>query len=122
VAIDGAFFHGDASKASIKTKKRLAEQLVAIDSDIEAYGKALASNDATEEAHWPGDGDGKSGNGGRATDKLAALMARRAKAQADLDRLKDSGETQLSSTHADARLLSKRGHVLAGYNVQIRGR
>jgi transposase len=119
VAIDGAFFHGDASKASIKTKKRLAEQLLAIDRDIEAYGKALASNDATEEAHSPGDGDGGSGNSGAIADKLAALMAQRAKAQADLDRLKDSGETQLSSTDADARLLSKRGHVLAGYNVQI---
>ena len=46
-------------------------------------------------------------------------MARRAKAKADLDRLKNSGETQLSTTDADARLLSKRGHVIAGYNVQI---
>ncbi|MET4068326.1 transposase [Bradyrhizobium sp. S3.2.6] len=121
VAIDGAFFHGDASKASIKTKKRLAEQLACIDRDIEEYGKALASNDASEEAHSSGDGDGGSanGNGGRVADKLAALMARRAKAQADLDRLEDGGETQLSTTDADARLLSKRGHVLAGYNVQI---
>jgi transposase len=54
VAIDGAFFHGDASKASIKTKKRLAEQLVALDRDIEDYGKALASNDAVEEVAFVG--------------------------------------------------------------------
>jgi transposase len=119
VAIDGAFFHGDASKASIKTRKRLAEQLAGIDRDIEEYGKALESNDATEEAHWSGDEDGGSRNSGAVADKLAALMAQRAKAQADLDRLNDSGETQLSTTDADARLLSKRGHVLAGYNVQI---
>ena len=38
VAIDGAFFHGDASKESIVTRKRLAEQLVALERDIEAYG------------------------------------------------------------------------------------
>jgi transposase len=119
VAIDGAFFHGDANKASIKTRKRLAEQLACIDRDIEEYGKALASNDATEEAHWPGDEDGGRRNSGAVAEKLAALMAQRAKAQADLDRLKDSGETQLSTTDADARLLSKRGDVLAGYNVQI---
>jgi transposase len=118
VAIDGAFFHGDASKASIKTRKRLAEQLAGIDRDIEEYGKALASNDATE-AHSSGDEDGGSRTSGAIADKLAALMAQRAKAQADLDRLKDSGETQLSITDADARLLSKRGHILAGYNVQI---
>ena len=49
VAIDGAFFHGDASKASIVTRKRLAEQLAALDRDIEAYGAALEANDAAEE-------------------------------------------------------------------------
>jgi transposase len=119
VAIDGAFFHGDASKASIKTKKRLAEQLARLDRDIEEYGKALASNDASEEVRSSGDEDGESRHGGTVADKLAALMVRRAKAQADLDRLKESGETQLSTTDADARLLSKRGHVVAGYNVQV---
>jgi transposase len=119
VAIDGAFFHGDASKASIKTRKRLAEQLASIDRDIEEYGKALQANDATEEVHSSGGEDGGSGNSGSVADKLVALMAQRSKAQADLDRLKDSGETQLSTTDVDARLLSKRGHVLAGYNVQI---
>jgi transposase len=119
VAIDGAFFHGDASKASIKTKKRLAEQLARLDRDIEEYGNALTSNDAVEEAHSSGDEDGEKWNGGAVADELAALMERRAKAKADLDRLKESGETQLSTTDADARLLSKSGQVVAGYNVQI---
>src|SRR5215211_6681561 len=71
VAIDGSFFHGDASKASIFTRKRLAEQI-----------------------------------------------ARRSRAIADLDRLEDSGETQLSLTDPDARLLAKSGQAVAGYNVQ----
>src|SRR5664280_1017271 len=31
VAIDGALFHGDASKASIFTRRRLAEQIVTLD-------------------------------------------------------------------------------------------
>src|SRR4051794_19937429 len=48
VAIDGAFFHGDASKASIVTRKRLAERLAAVERDIEAYGAALDANDAAE--------------------------------------------------------------------------
>ena len=119
VAIDGAFFHGDASKASIKTKKRLAAQLACIDRDIEEYGKALVSNDAVEAAHSPGSEDGGKRDGGAVADKLAALMAQRAKTKADLDRLKESGETQLSTTDADARLLSKSGQLVAGYNVQI---
>ena len=51
--------------------------------------------------------------------KVAAVMAKRAQAQADLDRLAESGETQLSRTDADARLLTKSGQTVAGYNVQI---
>ncbi len=115
VAIDGAFFHGDASKASIATKKKLAEQLAALDRDIEAYGGALAANDAAEAALSPaerGDGDGMA-------QKVAVLTARRATVAVDLDRLEDSGGTQLSRTDKDARLLSKRGQSVAGYNVQI---
>src|SRR5947209_4160551 len=50
VAIDGAFFHGDASKASIVTRKRLAEQMAALDRDIEAYGRELEANDGAEAA------------------------------------------------------------------------
>ena len=46
-------------------------------------------------------------------------MAKRATMQADLARLEESGQTQLSRTDADARLLSKNGQVVAGYNVQI---
>src|SRR5258705_1921998 len=46
VAIDGSFFHGDASKASIFTRKRLAEQIAGLDREIEAYGKSLEATDA----------------------------------------------------------------------------
>jgi hypothetical protein len=50
VAIDGAFFQGDASKASIKTRKRLERDLAAIDADIEAYAQVLEANDAREQS------------------------------------------------------------------------
>src|ERR1700694_4674729 len=69
VAIDGSFFHGDASKASIFTRKRLAEQIVKLDQEIEAYGRSLEDNDAAE-AKEPrtdrpdGHGDGGEGDGG----------------------------------------------------------
>lgn len=118
VAIDGAFFHGDASKASIRTRKGLTKQLAAIDKDIEAYRSALDANDAAEERH-PKDRGEDGRDGGDAGQKLAALMAKRAQAKADLDRLDESGETQLSKTDPDARLLSKSGQNVAGYNVQI---
>jgi transposase len=122
VAIDGSFFHGDASKTSIFTRKRLAEQIAKLDQEIEAYGKSLEDNDAAE-AKKPtndrtdGHGDG-GGDGGDLGAKVAALMARRSRAQADLARLEESGETQLSLTDPDARLLVKSGQGIAGYNVQ----
>ncbi len=128
VAIDGAFFDGDASKASIRTRKRLAAELAALDRDIEAYSKELDTNDAAEAEHSPSSedggsdrGDGSSGSrgGGDLAQKIAALMAKRARTKADLDRLEESGETQLSRTDADARLLVKSGQRIAGYNVQI---
>jgi transposase len=118
VAIDGAFFHGDASKASIATRNKLNEQIAALDRDIEAYRGVLDANDAAEAEGLSG-GDDRGGGGGDIAQKAAALMAKRAQAQADLDRLKASGETQLSRTDIDARLLTKSGQTVAGYNVQV---
>jgi transposase len=118
VAIDGSFFHGDASKASIFTRKRLAEQIAGLDREIEAYGKSLEANDAAEARGGSKDrGDG-SGGGGDVGAKVAELMAKRSRAMADLDRLEENGETQLSLTDPDARLLAKSGQAVAGYNVQ----
>jgi transposase len=117
VAIDGAFFHGDASKASIVTRKRLAKQLAALDLEIEAYGKALEANDAAEARSRSGADQGE--GGGDIAEKMAALMERRAQARAELGRLEASGDTQLSRTDADARLLTKNGQRVAGYNVQV---
>jgi transposase len=122
VAIDGSFFHGDASKASIFTRKRLAEQIAKLDQEIETYGKSLEDNDAAE-ARRPGEDrlNGRCDDGGDRGDigaKVAALMAKRSRAQGDLARLEESGETQLSLTDPDARLLVKSGQGVAGYNVQ----
>jgi transposase len=115
VAIDGAFFHGNASKASMATKTKLSAALAAIEREIEAYGGALEANDAAEAAAAPALG----GEGARPGERMAALVAKRAAAAAALDELQESGETQLSTTDKDARLLCKPGQRVAGYNVQI---
>ena len=121
VAIDGSFFHGNASKASIFTRKRLKEQIAKLDLEIEAYGKSLEDNDAAEakENRTEGPRNGGGGDGGDIGAKVTTLMAKRSRAQADLARLEESGETQLSLTDPDARLLVKNGQGIAGYNVQI---
>jgi transposase len=119
VAIDGAFFDGNASKASIKTRRKLAKQLTDIEREIEAYGAALDANDKAEAERPPAGRDGGGEIGEDVAQRVAALMAKRGKVQGDLARLEERGETQLSRTDADARLLSKSGQVVAGYNVQI---
>jgi transposase len=123
VGIDGAFFDGNASKASITPHDRLAARVTAIQEDIEAYIASLDENDDAEAARAAAagnDDDWRNRPGGEdVAQKVAALMEKRAKAQAELERLEKSGETQLSRTDPDARLLSKRGQVVAGYNVQI---
>jgi transposase len=119
VAIDGAFFDGNASKASITTRKKLAERLAALDRDIEAYGAALEANDLAEATDSLAERDGGGRDGEDIAQKVTALMEKRARVHADLARLDESGETQLSRTDPDARRLSKRGQTLAGYNVQI---
>jgi transposase len=118
VAIDGAFFHGDASKASITTQSKLAERLATLERDIEAYASAFEANDAAEAAQVSAPVDRDSAKEGVA-EKLAALLAKRSRTEADLARLEESGETQLSRTDPDARLLTKSGQTVAGYNVQL---
>src|ERR1700759_55924 len=118
VAIDGSFFHGNASKTSIFTRKRLAEQIERLDIEIAAYGKSLEDNDAAEAQDKGKDRSDNDGHGGDVGARMAKLMARRSRARSDLDRLKESDETQLSKTDPDARLLVKNGQGIAGYNVQ----
>src|SRR5258708_514553 len=85
VAIDGSFFHGDASKASIFTRKRLAEQIVDLDQEIEAYGKSLEDNDATEaEQRTDGPGDDGRGHGGDFGAQVEEVIAKSSRARTDL--------------------------------------
>ncbi|CCD92954.1 transposase [Bradyrhizobium sp. ORS 375] len=116
VAVDGALFHGNASKDSIFTRGKLAKQIAKLDEEIEAYGKSLDTNDAAE-AKRPD--DGKDGNGGGDVgDRIKELMARRERAQSDLENLDKNDKGQVSKTDPDARLLSKGDQTIAGYNVQ----
>jgi transposase len=118
VAVDGALFHGNASKDSIFTRRKLAKQIAKLDQEIEDYGKSLDANDATEARQRAvGSGDGNKG-GSDVGDKMKELMAKRERARADLKDLEAGDKGQMSKTDSDARLLSKGDQTLAGYNVQ----
>lgn len=119
VAVDGALFHGNASKGSIFTKGKLAKQIAELDKEIEAYGQSLDANDMEEAGQQSFDlQDGSKGDGTDVGEKMKQLMARRERALADLDELESGDKGQISTTDSDARLLSKGDQTIAGYNVQ----
>lgn len=111
VGIDGTFVRGDASKGSIHTEKGLQQQLEKLNKQIDEYIEQIETNDKDEQDTITEDIALK--------EKLEQLKERQSQCQLDLAQLEKTGEKQLSKTDADARILRKKGQILAGYNVQI---
>jgi len=114
VAVDGSFFRGNASKASITTESTLKKQLKALDEKIEAYHQELDNNDQLEMQETLSGIE----EDPQLDKKLEKLKAKQIEKQQQLKKLQDSDSTQLSTTDSDARLLKKSGQVVVGYNVQ----
>jgi len=112
VAIDGAFFDGNASKASIKTRSKLAKRLAEIDREIEAYGPRWRPTTARRQSVRRRDGNGD-GAAGTSRNSRGGLMAKRAKLQTDLAQL-ERARTSMSRTDADARFVVENGQVVGG--------
>lgn len=115
VAVDGSFFKADASKTGIHTEDKLNKQLEDLDKKIADYQQALAEQDAADDRA----GQGSLVEDGQLQQKLERLRNKQAEKKALLQQLKDSGDKQVSTVDQDARLLTKRGQTVAGYNVQI---
>ncbi|KZM39703.1 hypothetical protein OA92_18740, partial [Marinomonas sp. SBI22] len=107
IAIDGSFFHGNASKQSILTKNRLTQQIKAVEQKIQDYHAMLDALDNEESEADNLD-----------SIKLQELMNKQANLNQVLNELTQSDTGQLSRTDPDARLLFKRGAKIAGYNIQ----
>ncbi len=115
VAVDGSFFHADTNKDNIYTQEKRNKQLEHLDKKIADYQQALAGQDAT---------DNEAGKGSLIEDealeeKLKLLKKKQADKNCLKQALKESGNKQISTIDEDARLLSKRGKTIAGYNAQI---
>lgn len=109
VAIDGSFFSGNASKASIITKTRLTHQINKLDKQIRAYLQDMDLQDKQEADPIAPTS---------LTEKLDQLTNKKRALDQQLQALKSCQETQISQVDEDARLLSKKGQRVAGYNVQ----
>jgi len=114
VSIDGTFIRGNASKASIHSQEKLERQQSKLGQEIEKiekYFTELEKNDRSERD--------KPSEDPQLGQKLEKLKEHQAKTKACLEKLAESGATQVSETDGDARLLKKNGQVVAGFNVQI---
>ena len=87
-------FRGDAEQGEhLHAQEARRAELQKLDQEIEAYGKSLEDNDAAEASQRGNNGSEDGGGDGRdIAAKVSALMARRLRAQADLDRLEASGD------------------------------
>lgn len=111
VSIDGAFFRGNVGKKSIYTEDRLKKSLEHLAQYIDEYMEALDKADQEE-------GDPAEDTTTELKEKLTQLRERQQQNQVRLQKLQESGEKQLAEVDEDARLLTKRGQTVAGYNVQ----
>lgn len=109
VAVDGSHFNGNVSDKSFRSVARLERE-------VRRLGERLEALEAEERAAREGDRD----EGGSARqEERRALEAQKEAKEGLLKTLEAAGETQVSRTDPDARLLRKRGQTTAGYNVQI---
>jgi transposase len=115
VAVDGSFFSADTSKDNIYTEQKLNTQLERLETKIAAYQEALLLQDLADDQA----GKGSLSEDDQLEEKLKLLKEKQAEKTALKQALKDSGSKQISTIDPDARLLSKRGKTIAGYNVQI---
>ena len=89
----------------------MKKALERLEKQIETYLEEMEKADE-EEAKQEGDDTPLEG-------KLEALKERQQKHKERLEKLRESEQKQLSEVDEDARLLYKKGQVVAGYNVQI---
>ncbi|PRB73779.1 IS1182 family transposase [Pseudomonas sp. MYb185] len=113
VAVDGSFFKGNVSQKSFRTHRKLTAQMAKLEQELVQWHQALDAADR-EEAGEPASREERD-----LAEKLDALReALKEKTEALAD-LKQRGKSQHSPVDEDARLLSKRGQRVAGFNVQI---
>ncbi len=111
VFVDGSKFRAVNSKDRNFTKGKLKALLERIDAQIEGYLAEVEKQDAAE-AQKPGATDPQLG------EKLKALRERKESYEGLQKRL-ESGESQVSLTDGDSRLMKSQGDMKVCFNAQI---
>ena len=115
IAVDGSYFRGNASKASIVTANTLKKQIQTLEKKIIAYQEDMDKNDQEEQQYQTS----QNNDDPDLVTKLKKLQQIQQEKQDKLTQITEQKQTQHSSVDPDARRLRKTGHNVAGYNVQI---
>lgn len=111
LGVDGSKFRAQNSKDCNFNEKKLEEKIARIDKQAESYLSLMDDNDKQESSE-------KKLSVNEMNAKIKELKERRALHQARLEQLEDSGESQLSITDPDSRLMKDKGRSDVCYNVQ----
>lgn len=112
VFVDGSKVRAVNSKDRNFTKGKLKALLARIDGQIERYLAEVEEQDRVE-AGQPGATDAQ------LAEKLKALRERKERYEDLQKRLEESGESQISLTDADSRLMKSQGDMKVCFNAQI---
>jgi len=120
VAIDGSIFKAVNSKARNFTLDKLRGLLGVVDRGIENYLKELELGDQPGESGAAGAGGTRERGAKDLAGKLEELRGAKQRYEQMLRQLEDSGQTQISLTDPEARLMKKSTSKdsVVGYNVQ----
>ena len=115
VAIDGSKFRGQNSKKNNYNEKKVEQHLNYIDKQIAQYLEELDQLDSEEENEGTVE---KRITNSKALDHLSQRKKKYKKLEEQVKAARECGETQVSTTDADARALPKKMNIVeVGYNV-----
>ena len=112
LAVDGTRIKAVNNKDRNFTRTSLAAFIKLADAKLDDYLQRLDQSDGAEAATM----------GARVknlAEKIAAIGGRRARCQAMLEQLEQTGEDQVSLTDPDSRAMAAHTRVAVGYNVQV---
>ncbi|MCL5252473.1 MAG: IS1182 family transposase [Candidatus Thermoplasmatota archaeon] len=120
VSVDGTTFRAVNSKDRHFNTETLNERLKHIEERIERYLKEIDENDSGEEDS-SGNSEGDKDRDGRVkelNEKIGKLKEKKSEYEGMLRSMEEKGETELSLTDTDSRMMRNNGRLEVCYNVQ----
>jgi transposase len=119
VTVDGTKLRAVNSNDKAFTQRALAKRIKVMEKSIKHYLEELDAQDE-QEASDEQQANSESGEEAKAfeVDKLAALLEKKEKSEAILDKMEKSGQKEIALTDPDCRQMMSHGRVESCYNMQ----